>query len=108
MLAKRMNWQNLLLESNSETAIRLFQVEIESISEDGTWIQDIKVLVQSIRDFSFVHVSCLNNVLAHCLVVKAVRNNWSLLWVSNFPTWLTYAAREEFSLFIAQSVSSFF
>lgn len=66
-----------------------------------TLIQDIRNITSLLQKVLFVHVSRQHNTLAHNLAQSELISG-SMLWLQEFPFWITNLAQAESDFFVTQ------
>lgn len=88
MLLMRMHIAEVVLHSDSLSALRMINGEQEPNSEVHFWILQIKELSKTFTSLIYVHVGRSSNGRADALAKYALQSTQSMLWLSNFPIWL--------------------
>lgn len=84
----RMHIYEAVLCSNSQSAIMMINEEQKSETEVHYWIVQIHELKQAFSSLTFVHIGRSQNERADILAKQVLQRSQSILWLSNFPSWL--------------------
>lgn len=87
-LAQRMQIKVCQVCSDSLTAIRMINSEIDMLLEVEHWVLTIQNMCQEFLSISFTHISRNSNLRADALAKDTLHHTRSMLWMSDYPSWL--------------------
>lgn len=98
-LAKRIEFEEITLISDSLSLIVMLRGETGRVTKAYSLLWDIEIIKKSFRSVRFIHTNRDYNHIAHKLAQVGLSNP-PRLWVGEFPYWLLSMNHCDKSLFI--------
>lgn len=100
-LARSRNCLRIVVESDSQKAIRFIQGDSQTLGDELIWISEMRSIALDFESISISHVSHMCNSCSH--KKWGISASTTCTWVSHYPSWLLAIVKGADSLQLERS-----